>query len=431
MEIGLPTSVLVILLFFLFILSAFFSSSETALMALDRHRLKYLAEQKHRGALLAQHLLKRPDRLIGLILLGNNFVNILITQVATILGYRVSQDWGVAAATGVLTFMLLIFAEVMPKTLAAVKPERIAFPASFVYSVLIRVMSPLVWLVNLFSNSLLKLLGLHENHSYESNLSYEELKTIVNSAGGHLPHNHQDMLIGILNLASETVEDIMVPRQEISGIDLDNEWSDVEEQLVRSQFTRLLVYQGNVDNILGFVHLRKLLPLFKEGRLDRERFMRMIRPAYYIPEFTSLTQQIINFRNERRRTALVVDEYGELLGLVTMEDILENIVGDFSTVPTAQMREIKRNNDGSAWVDGGTHVKEINKQLSIELPTKQGKTLNGLIIEYLQSLPAKNMSIMVEGYPIEIRKLSSSGDAVKTAVVYPRYKTETEDEHSI
>lgn len=421
METSIHYSVLIGLLFFLFILSAFFSSSETALMALDRHRLKYLAEKKHKGAMLAQRLLQRPDRLIGLILLGNNFVNILITQVATLLGYKVSESWGIAAATGVLTFMLLIFAEVMPKTLAAVNPERIAFPASFVYSVLIRVMAPLVWLVNLFSNSLLKLMGFHHSNIAEAAIGYEELKIIVNSTGGHLPKNHQDMLIGILNLASETVEDIMVPRQEISGIDLDDDWADVEEKLVRSQYTRLLVYRGSLDNIVGFVHLRKLLPLFKDDRLDEKNLLDVIRPVYFIPEFTSLTQQIINFRNERRRTAVVVDEYGEILGLVTMEDILERIVGEFSTVPSSQVRSLMKNDDGSVWADGAMHVKDINKQLGIDLPTDKGKTLNGLIIEHLQSLPTKDMSVMINGYPIEIRKLTNSENAVKSTIIYPKY----------
>jgi Mg2+/Co2+ transporter CorB len=428
METSIPVSFLVVLLVFLFILSAFFSGSETALMALDRHRLKHLAERKHQGAMLAEQLLKRPDRLIGLILLGNNFVNILITQVATLLGYKASEDWGIAVATGILTFMLLIFAEVMPKTLAAINPERIAFPASYVYSVLIRVMSPFVWLVNLFANSLLKLMGLHDHNIQEAAISYEELKTIVNSAGGHLPKNHHEMLISILNLESETVEDIMIPRQEMSGIDISEEWSEIEDQLVRSNFTRMLVYEESLDHIHGFVHMRKLLPLFKEDKLDLERLKRSLRPAYYIPEFTSLMQQLVNFRRERRRIALVVDEYGEIQGLVTIEDILERIVGEFSTAPSTQMREIFLNDDdGSALADGGMHVKDLNKQLGVDLPTDQGKTLNGLILEHLQSLPVKDMSVMINGYPIEIRKLTNKENAVKTLVIYPKYKHDSDD----
>jgi Mg2+/Co2+ transporter CorB len=416
MDVDLSLSTLFIILIALLFLSAFFSSSETALMAIDRHRLKHLADQGNRGAMLAQGLLASPDRLISLILLGNNFVNILITQIASVIGYKISGDVGVAVATGVLTFVLLIFAEVMPKTLAVLKPERIAFPASFVYTYLMKLLWPIVWSINVFSNMLLRLFKEDPESVKTALMGYEELKSIV-SSGASIRKRHQEMLLSVLSLNSATVEDIMIPRSDISGIDLDDDWNEIEEQLLRSHFTRLLVYRGTLDNILGFVHLRNLLPIFREGKLNLKRLEQSIRPTYFTPEFTTLAQQLLNFQHEKRRIALVVDEYGEILGLVTLEDILEEIVGEFSTSPSSQSKQITMNNDGSAWMEGSIHVREVNKQLGINLPTNQGKTMNGLIIEYLEAIPVSNLSVMIEGYPIEICK--TQNNAVKTLLILP------------
>lgn len=415
----IPLGILLFALLILFMLSAFFSGSETALMSLNRYKLRHQADKGHSGAQLAQKLLEKPDRLISLILLGNNFVNILITQLATLLGLRLFGDAGLAIATGVLTFLLLIFGEITPKTLGAMRPEGIAFVASHIYVVMMKVMFPFVWLLNLITNSILRLFGTHHDDNFNrSALSHEELRSVVSSAGTHIPQNHLDMLLRVMDMESSTVEDIMIPRNQLIGLDLDEDWNELEEQITNSNFTRLMVYRENLDNVLGFVHLRKLLPLFRDGHLDRERFEATIRPAYFIPESTPLTQQLLNFQEENRRVALVVDEYGEILGLVTLEDILEEIVGEFSTVPANQMREIKSLEDGSFWVDGAIPIRDINRQLGSNFSAEDANTINGLVLEYLESIPVPGMTVLIDDYPLEIRK--TRNNAVKTLIIHPR-----------
>jgi Mg2+/Co2+ transporter CorB len=413
-----PLGFLLVALLILFMLSAFFSGSETALMSLNRYKLKHQAEKGHAGAKLAQKLLETPDRLISLILLGNNFVNILITQLATLLGLRLFGDAGLAIATGILTFLLLIFGEITPKTLGAMHPERIAFVASRVYAVLMKFMFPFVWLLNLFTNGILRLFGAHSNETSRVALSHDELRTVVSSAGTHIPQTHLDMLLRVMDLETTTVEDIMIPRSQLVGLDLDDDWNELEEQIINSNFTRLLIYRENLDNVIGFVHLRKLLPLFRDGHLDRERFETSIRPAYFIPESTSLTQQLLNFQKENRRIALVVDEYGEILGLVALEDLLEEIVGEFSSAPSSHTREIRKMEDGSHWVDGTLPIRDINRELGSNFHSEDANTINGLILEYLESIPVPGMTVLIDDYPLEIRK--TRNNAVKTLIIHPR-----------
>lgn len=411
----------------LFLLSGFFSGSETALMSLNRYRLRHQAEQGHLGAQLAQKLLSKPDRLIGLILLGNNFINVLITQLATLIGLSLFGSAGLAITTGLLTLFLLIFAEVMPKTLAALHPERIAFPAAHIYTGMLKVAWPLVWLINIMSNSILRLFRMRQDVDGSIALNREELRSIMHTAGPHIPKSHLDMLISVLDLESTTVEDVMIPRNQIMGLDMSEDWSEIEEQLLHSQFTRMLVFDDNLDNILGFIHMRKILPLFQEGKLDRERLTQAIRPAYFVPESTTLAQQLLNFREASRRVGIVVDEYGEIQGLLTIEDILEEIVGEFSTVPVSHSREIQQREDGSHWLDGATSIREVNRQLDTQLPTDSAKTINGLIIEHLESIPVPNMTVLIDNYPMEIRK--TRNNAVKTLIIYPRIDQQ-QDTHS-
>lgn len=420
---NIPLSVLFVGLFILFLLSAFFSGSETALMALNRYKLRHQAEKGHAGALLAQKLLEQPDRLITLILLGNNFINILITQLATLLGLRIFGDAGLAIATGILTFLLLIFGEITPKTLAAMHPERIAFIASRFYAVFMRVMWPFIWLLNLITNNLLRLMGAHSEESNRVSLSHEELRSVVRSAGTHIPQKHLDMLLRVMDLETSTVEDIMIPRSQLVGLDMDDDWNEIEEQIINSNFTRLLVYRDNMDDVLGFVHLRKLLPLFRDGHIDRERFEATIRPAFYIPENTPLTQQLLNFQEANHRIALVVDEYGEILGLVTLEDILEEIVGEFSTIPSQHAHEIRKMEDGSYWMDGSISIRDINRELGSQFRANDAKTINGLILEYLESIPVPGMTVLIDNYPMEIRK--TRNNAVKTLIIHPRLQRDT------
>lgn len=416
---------LFVILVVLFFLSGFFSGSETALMSLNRYKLKHQADQGHVGARLAQKLLDKPDRLIGLILLGNNFVNILIAQLATLIGYSMFGEKGLAIATGVLTFCLLIFAEVMPKTLAALYPERLAFPAAHVYTGLLKVTWPIVWLINLLANTLLQLFAGKDHDTDRISLSHEELRSVVSSASARIPRNHLDMIISVLDLEKATVEDVMIPRNQLVGIDLDDDWNEIEEQLLRSHFTRLLVYRDSLDNIIGFIHLRKLLPLFSEGKLDRERFEQQIIPAYFVPESTTLTQQLINFREASRRIALVVDEYGELQGLLTLEDILEEIVGEFSTSPASQNHEIQAVDENTYWLDGAMHIREVNRQLEYELPTQGAKTINGMIIEHFESIPVPGVTVLINNYPLEIRKTRKN--AVKTVIIHPQIQRNEQD----
>lgn len=415
-----PVGVLFFLLLVLFLLSAFFSGTETALMALNRYKLKHLAKN-NKGAQLAMQLLQKPDRLIGVILIGNNLVNILITQLATYLGFRLGGSAGVAISTGILTLMLLVFAEVTPKTIAALKSEQIALPAAYVYVVLLKFAYPLVWLINLFANTVVRLVGVDPHQNELQSLSHEELKAVVTEAGGMIPESHQEMLMRVLDMESTTVEDIMIPRTEISGIDLTDDWNDIEEQILRSNFTRLLIYKGSINNIQGFLHLRRLLPLYHDDKMEREHFEQAIFPAHFTPEGIPLTQQLINFQNERRRMSLVVDEYGDVLGLVTLEDILEEIVGQFSTSPTNFDYEAKENPDGTIWVDGAMHIRDINRQLNMELPTDGPKTINGLVTEHLGQIPSPGITVLINDYPMEIRK--TQNNVIKTLIIHPNIRS--------
>ena len=422
---NIPLGLLFFILFVLFLLSAFFSGSETALMALNRYKLKHLAKQK-KGARLALALLQKPDRLIGLILLGNNLVNILITQFATLIGFRLGGSIGVAIATGALTLMLLIFAEVTPKTIAALKSESIAFPAAYVFTPLLKIAYPMVWLINLMANSIVKLFGVDPKDASLESLSHEDLKAVVNEAGDLIPSNHQDMLVNVLDMQSTTVEDIMIARPDVTGIDIDEDWNDIEEEILHTNFTRLLIYQGQLDNVLGFVNIRSLLPLLDEDRLTREGLMETIRPAYFTPAGTVLTQQLINFQSEKRRVAIVVDEYGDIQGMVTLEDILEEIVGAFS--PTTLDTELIPQEDGTIWVDGGLHIRELNRQLNIELPTDRAKTINGLVTEHLGSIPGPGVTMLINDYPLEIRQ--TRNNAVKTLILHPKIQKKDHQQES-
>ena len=425
----IPLGALFAALAFLFLLSGFFSGSETALMSLNRYRLRHLADQGHPGAKRAQRLLNQPDRLIGLILLGNNLVNILITQLATFIGFRLYGDAGIAIATGVLTLALLIFAEVAPKTIGALHSEKIAFPAAFVYVPLLVVAYPLVWLVNLFANSILRLLGLHDAGSGGQALSREELRTVVAEAGSLIPGKHRKMLLSILDLEKIAVEDIMIPRKDIVGIDLDEDWDKVVDQIKQSNYTRLPVYRGSIDHVLGFLHLRKVMDLILSEEFTREVLENNLRDPYFIPEGTPLYQQLLNFQKKRRRFGLVVDEYGDIQGLVTLEDLLEEIVGEFTTAPGDYSKDLHQQDDGSYLVDGGVHIRTINRALGWLLPTDGPRTINGLVLEHMESIPEPGTSLLINGYPIEVVQVKNK--AIKTVRLNERlqqFAVDDEDE---
>ena len=395
-------------------------------MSINRYRLKHLTKKKHKGAIKASALLKRPDRLIGLILLGNNFVNILASSLSTIIALRlietydlhITEEVMIGLAAGILTFVILIFAEVTPKTLSALHPERIAFPAAFIYTPLLKLFYPIVYFVNFLANNLLKLLRVRTDNNNNNNpqaLSLDELKTVVLEAGSLIPERHQTMLLSILSLEAARVEDIMVPRNEIVGIDLAEDQDSIIKQLVSSQYTRLLAFTDNIENIQGIIHTRKTLNAILNEKFKEEELSNIVRQPYYVPEGTPLTVQLINFQHERRRTGIVVDEYGDIQGLVTLEDILEEIVGDFTTLPTP-VQQVRTTDDGSVIIDGSTHVRDINQSLMINLPVDGPKTLNGLILEYLEDIPDAGTSLKLEGHPVEIMQMH--GNMIKTVKFY-------------
>ncbi len=415
----IPLSLLFISLIGLLILSAFFSGSETGLMAINRYRLRHLARTGHHGALRVSELLRRPDRLIGLILLGNNFVNILASSLATLIALRLMGEAGIPIAAVLLTLVLLIFAEVTPKTLAALNPERIAFPASLILTPLLKLLYPLVAGVNVLANLVLKPLGVRGDQSDSQALSPAELRTVVLEAGGMIPARHRNMLLSILDLEAVTVDDIMIPRNEIDGIDLADDWNDILSEIKRSQYTRLLVYRDTIEHVVGFLHLRQVMgPISRQSEFNREQLEQLIEPAYFIPEGTPLQTQLLNFQKEQKRIGLVVDEYGDLQGLVTLEDILEEIVGEFTTDPVALTRKhIRSQPDGSYLVDAGIAIRSLNRSLHWDLPLDGPKTLNGLIMEYLETIPEPGTTLMLGGRPVEIVKIS--GNRIKTVIIRP------------
>ena len=413
----IPLDFLIIALIVMIILSAFFSGSETAMMSLNRYRLRHLVKNKHRGAILTNNLLNRPDRLIGLILLGNNFVNIAASSLTTIIFYELMGQTGIAIGAGLLTMVILIFGEVTPKTLAILHPERIAFPVAYVLTLLLRLMYPIVLLTNGISNSMLKIFGISPQETAMQQLSRDELRTVVNEAGALIPRRHQRMLLSILDLENVTVEDIMIPRNEIVGIDLDSDIDEILRLLTTSQHTRLPIYRENVDHVIGIIHIRNALHLIAQKNLTKQSLQDIAREAYFIPEGASLHTQLLNFQRHKRRIALVVDEYGDILGLVTLEDILEEIVGEFTTDSSATLRELHPQEDGSFLVDGSITVRELNRLTEWGLPTDGPKTLNGLIIEHMEFIPDPGTSLLIAGYPVEI--VQTSANAVKTAKIYP------------
>lgn len=420
----ISTVTLLIALGVLLLLSAFFSGSETGMMSVNRYRLRHLAQQGHSGAKRIQFLLERPDRLIGLILIGNNLVNIAASAIATILCLRWFGDAGIIIATFGMTLIVLVFAEVTPKTIAALHPERIATPSSFVIKPLLRVMYPLVAFINLITNSIIRLLGVNPNSPSRGDaLSSDELRTIVNEASSMIPPSHQQMLLSILDLEKVTVEDVMTPRADIAAIDVQDDVKSILKQLSQAQYTRILLYRNNIDDAIGFLHARDIMQLFTKNTydLDKSEIVRAAREIYYIPEGTPLNVQLLKFQRYKERIGLVVDEYGDIQGLVTLEDILEEIVGDFTTSILPDSTESTMvESDGSIIVEGVANLRDLNKEMNWNLPTDGPKTVSGLIIETLGDIPQQPLCLRINGYAIEI--IESGDNLVKQVRFLPPAK---------
>ena len=403
----IPISTLYGLLLVLLVLSAFFSGSETGLMSLNRYRMRHLANSGHLGARTAQKLLQKPDRLIGLILLGNNLVNIMAAAVATVIGLRLFGDKGVWLASLVLTIVVLIFSEVTPKTVAALHPERIAYPASFILTLLLKVFYPLVWLINLFTNMLLKPFGVKARADVIERLNREELRTLLQE-GGQISGDHQRMLVNILDLEQATVDDIMVPRQEIVGIDLDEGWDVILAQLSQTLYTRMPVFRENIDQVEGMLHIRSVISKLSEGGLTFDELKRSVRAPYFIPEGTSLMQQLLEFQSRERRMGLVVDEYGDIQGMVTLDDILEEIVGEFTADAKHRSRTVRQLDDGTYLVDGAASVRMLNRRMGWDLPEDEANTLNGLLLEVLEAIPAGKTCVRIDPHVMTIVEIKDN-----------------------
>tara|TARA_B100000678_G_scaffold160700_1_gene134333 strand:+ start:138 stop:1325 length:1188 start_codon:yes stop_codon:yes gene_type:complete len=385
-------------------------------MRLNRYRLRHKAKNGNKAAQITEKLLQKPDRLIGLILLGNNLVNFTAVAIVTLIALKIGGETAVAFATLFLTVVVLIFSEAAPKTLAALYPEKIAFPAAYIYMPLLFIMRPFVWLISIISNGILWLLGIRGEKTKFNSLSNEELRTIVYEAGSLISRKYQSMLLNILDLEKVSVDDVMVPHTEVIGINLNDNIKKIKQVIQKSQYTRLPIFQENIDQVKGVLHLRKLANSINKPQIYKEDIKKLASEPYFIPEGTPLNIQLSQFQKLKQRFAMVVDEYGDIQGIVTLEDILEEIVGEFTTDPSINNKDIKKENDNSFIVDGSVNVRETNKIMNWSLPTDGAKTLNGLILEQLETIPKPGAYLQIRDYSIEI--LQSSDNHVKTARVF-------------
>ncbi|MEQ5223559.1 CNNM domain-containing protein [Providencia alcalifaciens] len=413
------TGTLIIILIVLIFLSAYFSASETSMMTLNRYRLKHLAKQGNRSAVRVEKLLRHPDRLLGLVLIGNNLINIVASALATIIGMRLYGNMGVAIATGILTFVILLFAEVVPKTIAALYPERIAFPSSFILTPLQKIMLPVVWAFNTISTLFMRYCGIKVSATRNDAVNKEELRTIVHESKNKLSRRNQDMLISILDLDKVTVGDIMLPRNEIVGIDINDDWKSIVRQLTHSPHGRIVLYRDSLDDSIGILRVREAYRLMVEKReFNKQNLIKAADSIYFIPNSTPLNVQLINFQHKKEKLGIIVDEYGEIQGLITVEDILEEIVGDFTTSMSPSLaEEVMPQSDGSVLVDGSANIRDLNKAFDWNLPVEGPRTVNGMVLEVLGDVPQPEEQIVIGRYVIEV--LAVSDNIIKQVKITP------------
>ncbi|UQY43395.1 HlyC/CorC family transporter [Erwinia sp. PK3-005] len=414
------TTTLIITLVVMILVSAYFSGSETGMMTLNRYRLRHKAKNGNRSARRVEKLLRRPDRLISLVLIGNNLVNILASALATIVGMRLYGNAGVAIATGVLTFAVLIFAEVLPKTIAALYPEKVAYPSSLLLGPLQVVMMPLVWLLNTITRLLMRMVGIKSDGSISSALNKDELRTIVYESRSLMSRRHQEMLLSVLDLEKVNVDDIMVPRNEIVGININDDWKSIERQVSHSPHGRIVLFRDSLDDAVAMLRVREAWRMMTEKKeFTKENLLRAADEIYYVPEGTPLNVQLVKFQRNKKKVGLVVDEYGDIKGLVTIEDILEEIVGDFTTSMSPSLaEEVMPQSDGSVLIEGTANVREINKAFNWHLPQEEARTVNGMLLEELEEIPQAGTRIQIENYAIDI--LDVQDNMVKQIRVTPQ-----------
>jgi Mg2+/Co2+ transporter CorB len=417
---SIPLGALLSALVVLLVLSGFFSMSETSMMAVNRYRLRTLAKAGHRGAKLAEWLLSNTDKLLGVVLLGNNLLNAAAASLVTIIAFRLfgQDEMALTLATLAVTFLILVFSEVTPKVIGASYPDRIAPAASFILAPLLKLAYPAVWFVNLFVQSLLRLLRLNPGTASENSMGVEELRTLLAESGSFLPAQHRSILLNLFDLEHITVDDVMVPRGQIEAIDIGVDLEEIVHQLATSHHSRLPVYEGESNNLVGILHVRRVLARIHEDDFDLEELRAALREPYFIPSGANLYTQMEQFQDTRQSVGLVVDEYGELQGLVTLEDILEEIVGEFASVRPGGQEPGLRQEDGSYLVEGAVSLRELNRKLKLELPVDAARTLNGLILDQLEAMPEPGVSVLIAGYPVEIVQVH--GRMVKTARIGPR-----------
>jgi Mg2+/Co2+ transporter CorB len=417
----IPISALLIALAVCLLISGFFSIAETSMMALNRYRLRHLVDQGHRGARLAQHLLSQVDKLLGVVLLGNNLVNAFSAALVTVITIRLlgENEWAVTIGTLAVTFAILVFSEVTPKIIGATYPERIALPASFVLTPLLKLTRPVVWFVNLFVRALLWALRIKPRPEGAHKLSLEELRSLVLESSSFFPQKHRSILVNLFDLEDITVDDVMTPRKRIEAIDIEGPIEEARRQIATSYHTRLPAYKGHLDEIVGIIHVRKLMNLVRNGDFSRENLEKVLRDGYYIPSGTPLLSQLQRFQESREKLGLVVDEYGELMGLVTVEDILEEIIGEFTTQSPLHGGTFKVQEDGSILAEGNAALRELNRKLGLDLPLDGPKTVNGLLLEHLEDIPEPGTGVKIAGYPIEI--LQAQERVIKSVRIFPRH----------
>ena len=417
---NVSTTTLIIILCVMVLVSAWFAGSETGMMTLNRYKLRHQAKNGSRPARRVEKLLRRPDRLLSLVLIGNNLVNILASALATIVGMRIHGDEGVAIATGILTFVVLVFAEVLPKTVAALYPERVAFPSSLLLVPLQYIMLPLVWLLNTITRLLMRMAGIRADGAINSALSKEELRTIVYESRSLMSRRNQDMLLSVLDLEKVSVDDIMVPRNEIVGININDDWKSVVRQLSHSPHGRIVLYRDSLDDCVGMLRVREAWRMMTEKKeFTKEMLLRAADEIYYIPEGTPLNTQLVKFQRNKEKAGVVVDEYGDIKGLVTIEDILEEIVGDFTTSMSPSLaEEVMPQNDGSVLIEGSASVREINKAFNWHLPEQEARTINGMLLEALEEIPVIDTRVQIGHYNIDI--LDVQDNMIKQVRITPK-----------
>jgi Mg2+/Co2+ transporter CorB len=416
----LSVTILIVIALLLILFSSLFSLAEISVMSINRYRLRHLVRQNNRAAIRVSGLLERPDRLLGAILIGDTFADILASAIATDVSVRMFGAPGVVIAAVVVTLLVLLLGQMIPKTLGAIYSQQIALAASIPLKFFLKLIYPLVIILNGVSNSVIHAFGAKPQRPGVEHLSTEELRTLVYEAGGRIPAGHKSMLLRILDIGKVTVEDVMVSRTEILGLDIEADWETVLSDLLKSHHTRLPVYSDSIDQLHGILHLRTALHLLAKNNLNRETLLHALEDAYFIPEGTALNTQLLNFRHEHKRSGLVVDEYGDIQGWVALEDILEEIVGEFTASVVDEAEEVQLEADGSYVVDAGANIRDLNRLMNWKFSIEGPKTLSGLIIEYLESIPSPGLCIRLSGYPVEI--LEVADNMVKSVRIMPKLR---------